>query len=247
MQHPGVARLTIDTDNFAVITPRDCRRVHEDVQNLINQMGVASSRAQGLQHIITTFSSFMSSNTNKMYILVTPDHKQTLGFIKVGVRNLFLWDRLGVQHEKQILCLLDFFTYPSCQRKGYGKKMIEKMLIEQHKEMKDIPIDRPSALCLSFMKRHFGLSNYLPQTNNFVVFDQFWESNSIQQPISEFKPISKPHAHFAFPEADNQNIPPKACVPAKVVLKTICNPQTVKKTFNPVTWSVHYNGIRAGK
>ena len=167
MQHPGVRRLNPDKNGFAILTGRSCRNAPEDLINLINKIGIASSKAQGLSHIITTYNSFAGSDM-KMYILVSDDHKSVLGFVKIGPRNLFLWDRIGVQHERKGICLLDFFTYPECQRRGYGKKMIDEMLKDNRMEMSQIPIDRPSSLCLSFMAKHFGLVDYVPQSNNFV-------------------------------------------------------------------------------
>jgi hypothetical protein len=48
------------------------------------------------------------------------------------------------------------------------------MLHDRGLEMRQVPIDRPSGLCLAFMKRQFGLSEFLAQSNAFVVFDEFW-------------------------------------------------------------------------
>lgn len=224
MNHPGVKRLHIDEESFAILTPQGSRSLHNDVKDLINRLGVASSRAQGLKHIITQFQSFASGD-NKIYLLIDEENSQALGFIKVGFRNLFLWDRLGVQHEKKLLCLLDFFTHPDCQRKGYGRKMIDKMLADQHLEMKQIPIDRPSALCLSFMKKHFGLSEYMPQSNQFVVFDQFWESHEYFNKNNEDKFAYKPPKPLLTPSR------PKA------------QPQIFAPTFNKVTRTPKRSGL----
>ena len=37
--------------------------------------------------------------------------------------------------------------------------------------------DRPSNKLLSFLKKHYNLNNYVPQNNNYVVFNQFWTGN----------------------------------------------------------------------
>ena len=62
MKHLGVRRLRPDSDGLAILTPQSCRTINEDVKNLINQLGMASSKAQGLSHIITTFNSFMGGD-----------------------------------------------------------------------------------------------------------------------------------------------------------------------------------------
>ena len=34
--------------------------------------------------------------------------------------------------------------------------------------------DRPSPKLLGFLRKHFELSSYSPQANNFVIFDQYY-------------------------------------------------------------------------
>ena len=173
MNHPGCLKLKPGPDNIAILTPQSVKGCHEDVKKLINDIGAMSTKVQGLNHVITTFSSFCNGD-NRIYMLISEDKKQALGFVKVGTRHLFFWDHTESHREYTILALLDFFVVPSSQRKGYGKTLIDKMLATEGKQMKDIPIDRPSPLCLSFMKKHFGLSEFTPQSNNYVIFEQFW-------------------------------------------------------------------------
>ena len=180
MFHKGIKRLlSLSKDGIVILTSELSKKMNEDIKNLINEIGNLSSKEQGLKHIITTYSSFSTSDNNKIYLLINENEQKALGFIKIGYRKLFLWDRLGIQHEFNKICLLDFFVHPNCQRKGYGKIMIDKMLITENLEMKDIPIDRPSLLCLKFMEKHFNLKEFLPQSNNFVIFDQFWDNLNI--------------------------------------------------------------------
>ncbi|OHS93927.1 Alpha-tubulin N-acetyltransferase [Tritrichomonas foetus] len=230
MEERAVKRLHPDEDHFVILHSRESKNLHDDVKSLINKIGLASSKAQGLNHVITSFQSFIGGE-NTLYLLLNDENTQVLGFIKVGYRNLFLWDRRGSQHEMKILCLLDFFTYPICQRKGHGRRMIDKMLEDQHKEMKQIPIDRPSNLCLSFMNRHFGLCEYMPQSNNYVVFDQFWETSddAFRSPSRENnvimpKPLLTP----------NTKLKPKITAPLSNPYHR--SPAPRKQNLNPITW-----------
>ena len=34
--------------------------------------------------------------------------------------------------------------------------------------------DRPSEKLHGFLRKHYGLSKFVPQNNNFVVFDAYW-------------------------------------------------------------------------
>lgn len=40
--------------------------------------------------------------------------------------------------------------------------------------------DRPSEKLISFCAKHFGLKKFVPQNNNFVVFDAYWDSSSVE-------------------------------------------------------------------
>lgn len=238
MDHPGAARLHPGEDHIAIITPSMCKSCHPDIKKLINEIGAMSSSVQGLNHVITTFSSFVNSD-NKIYMLLSDDQKQALGFVKVGNKHLFFWDHSGSQREYNILCLLDFFVVPSTQRKGYGKKMIDKMLETEKKEMKEIPIDKPSPLCLSFMKKHFGLSHFTPQSNNYVVFDQFWGDDNEEE--------DEALKRTKCPSIYSRNRTPRLCTPNKKqpgsnnAFKQTLNPvyskaRTPSKRLNPITW-----------
>ena len=222
MEHAGVRFLEPGEDGIAVVNPGDAERCGQDFAKLVDAIGLASSRAQGLSHIITTFSSFVASD-DELYILVSDDGRSALGFLRVGPKHLFLWDRAGAQHEYQIMCLLDFFTYPSEQRKGYGRRMIDRMLADKGLDMQQVPIDRPSSLCLAFMKRHFGLKDYLPQSNNFVVFDQFWSSE--RPPEARASPLHGPSRTPVRPRPSGPAFSPHAQTPGR------------KRTgLNPITW-----------
>jgi len=174
MKHPGIKKLlSIMNENFAIITPDYCKNAHEDLKNLINDVGRMSSQAQGLSHTITTFGSFLTSD-HKIYMLFGEKENEFLGFAKTGPKNLFLWKRAGSQEELRKICLLDFFVHPGSQRKGYGKIIMDYVLKQENLEMKDIPIDRPSMSCLRFMSKNYNLKDFLPQSNQYVVFDEFW-------------------------------------------------------------------------
>ena len=38
--------------------------------------------------------------------------------------------------------------------------------------------DRPSEKLIAFLGKHYGLKKYVPQNNNFVVFDAYWGGSS---------------------------------------------------------------------
>ena len=72
------------------------------------------------------------------------------------------------------LCVLDFYTYETCQRKGYGKIMFSEMLSREKIQPRKLGIDRPSSKFLNFLQKYYGLKDYVPQNNNFVVFKDYF-------------------------------------------------------------------------
>lgn len=40
-----------------------------------------------------------------------------------------------------------------------------------------VAYDRPSPKLLAFLHKHYSLANYVPQNNNFVVYEQYFQQN----------------------------------------------------------------------
>jgi GNAT acetyltransferase, Mec-17 len=49
------------------------------------------------------------------------------------------------------------------------------MLQKENTEPRLIAYDRPSPKLFGFLKKHYGLSSHVPQNNNYVVFNAYWE------------------------------------------------------------------------
>ncbi|XP_028394608.1 alpha-tubulin N-acetyltransferase-like [Dendronephthya gigantea] len=156
---------------------RDVKSLRKQLDKVIDALGSASSKAQGLHTVITTAAKLQYSD-HELYILkdisANGGHGAAIGMIKVGRKTLFLMDIHGVQHEVVPLCVMDFYVHHSKQRNGCGKKLFEHMLKIHNLQPSQVAIDRPSHKFLSFLKKHYGLQNSISQPNKFVVFDQFF-------------------------------------------------------------------------
>lgn len=75
------------------------------------------------------------------------------------------------------------------------------MLQEEKISPNKIAIDRPSFKFLSFMKKHYNLSEYTPQNNNFVVYDDFF-SKKYQSPKIEFEIENIKSKETSYPELE---------------------------------------------
>ena len=52
------------------------------------------------------------------------------------------------------------------------------MLKFENIQPKLIAYDRPSPKLVGFLKKHYGLSNYVAQNNNFVIFNDYFENRN---------------------------------------------------------------------
>lgn len=81
------------------------------------------------------------------------------GLLKVGVKNLYVFDENGESLSVAAPCVLDFYVHESRQRAGLGKEMFEHMLERENFNPRKLAIDRPSDKLIAFLKKHYG-KNY---------------------------------------------------------------------------------------
>ena len=188
---------------------------HDVVSDVIDKMGDASAFAQGLHGTITTSSNFKISEYT-LYLKVKG--KQCLGFIKTGYKNLYVREySTASMINIRPLCILDFYVHESCQREGHGKDLFDYVLQDQSIEPKMIAYDRPSHKYLSFLSKYYGLKNYFPQSNNFVLFDDYFQAVKAKKvtkaatkeeypPMPQFNPYSTSSSAIGFKQRRGQGV-----------------------------------------
>ncbi|XP_022599848.1 alpha-tubulin N-acetyltransferase 1 isoform X3 [Seriola dumerili] len=171
------------------------------IATVIDELGRASAKAQQLTAPITSASK-LQSQRHQLYLLKDGERNGgrgvVVGFLKVGYKKLFLLDRQGVHVEAEPLCVLDFYIAENLQRHGYGLELFDFVL--QHKNLEPVLMayDRPSPKLLSFLAKHYCLTQSVPQVNNFVVFEGFFLNREaaqlrkvpLKKPDGEIKPYS---------------------------------------------------------
>ena len=101
-----------------------------------------------------------------------------IGIIKHGYKNLFIQTRSCSTVEIKPLCILDFYVHESVQRGGHGRALYEQVLARENVRPHKLAYDRPSIKYRNFLQKFYGLSQYVEQNNNFVVFDDYFEEKS---------------------------------------------------------------------
>eukprot|EP00405_Crypthecodinium_cohnii_P039522 CAMPEP_0206535354 /NCGR_PEP_ID=MMETSP0325_2-20121206/6086_1 /ASSEMBLY_ACC=CAM_ASM_000347 /TAXON_ID=2866 /ORGANISM="Crypthecodinium cohnii, Strain Seligo" /LENGTH=297 /DNA_ID=CAMNT_0054032323 /DNA_START=47 /DNA_END=941 /DNA_ORIENTATION=- len=163
------------------------------LSEVITAMGKASARAQGLPSPITIGGQMPQDQ--RIYILA--EGTQALGFLKVGRKRLFVVPPVKEAHKVQRsrstvsvqealveltpLCALDFYVQEGCQRSGLGKRLFDAMLRREGVRPSQMAYDRPSPKFLGFLGKHFSLRRFVPQNNNFVVFDDYFSEMSSEK------------------------------------------------------------------
>lgn len=150
------------------------------MSRVLEELGQRSANAQGLRRPVT-YGSAQELGDHRVYLLV--HGQKALGILKVGKKRLFVAsaaktgfaDVQDAFREIEPLCALDFYVHERCQRSGHGRRLFDAMLAQEGLEPARLAYDRPSQKLLEFLKKHYCLSNFLPQSNNFVVYDAYFE------------------------------------------------------------------------
>ncbi|XP_063422880.1 alpha-tubulin N-acetyltransferase-like isoform X2 [Mytilus trossulus] len=181
--------------------------LRKQLHQVIDRMGEASARAQGL-HGPITLARKLELSDHTLYVIKDAEANSgkgaAVGILKIGPKRLFVYDSLGRQHEMEPLCVLDFYVHESRQRMGCGKKLFEYFLKEQNINPKHLAIDKPSFKFSSFLNKHYNLKAVVTQVNNFVVFEGFFNGRTDMQGRRNGKPPAHPpRSHYNYRQGRN--------------------------------------------
>ena len=185
--HPNVQRLF--TQPIVVLNQEALARhpwgaASRETAQMIDALGNRSAVAQGLvsargtPNAITTAYN-LGETRARLYILAqnSPQHGApvAVGLLKIGYKNLFHMGSDGRMKEMPgQICVLDFYIHEDYQRGGFGSKLFAAMLQHEGVPPEGFAYDRPSPKLIGFMRKHYGLSNFVPQQNKFVIFEDFF-------------------------------------------------------------------------
>ncbi|KAH8303139.1 hypothetical protein KR059_001572, partial [Drosophila kikkawai] len=145
------------------------------LSQILNSMGQFSAFAQGLRQPVTVAGKL--SGDQMVYLIADKDSGclAVTGLLKVGTKNLFLYNQKGViQRCDRTPAILDFYVHETRQRRGQGKRLFDRMLADQGWKAFQCSVDRPSPNMRAFLGKHYGLVRTIPQVNNFVLYEGFF-------------------------------------------------------------------------
>ncbi|KAK0402938.1 hypothetical protein QR680_016625 [Steinernema hermaphroditum] len=150
------------------------------VQDAIDKMGALSSREQGLRRILTSYERLLESEEEQLIYIMWKKHPTAtnasivVAMLKVGFKNLYLFDSAMNAFRERVFSVLDFYVYHSLQRQGNGHQLFDFMLQKEGIIPMQCAIDKPSDSLVRFMAKHYGLENPVWQTTNYVVYPDFF-------------------------------------------------------------------------
>ena len=153
---------------------------HKLLCDVIDSLGKASAQSQGLPGPITSAVKMAGSHDQRLYLLIDSSIDQIVGLLKVGKKKLFINDpRKNGQFDSALVeclpfCILDFYVAEGQQRRGHGRRIFDEMLSTEGISVAHIAVDRPSPKMISFLNRHYKLTNPHTQRNNYTIFDSFF-------------------------------------------------------------------------
>ena len=158
---------------------------------MINAMGDRSAVAQGLVGAHNRPNPITQAHTlgetkARLYLLAQPspatNRPVLVGLLKVGHKQLFHYDAHGRVHElRDQVSVLDFYVHEQFQRGGFGKVLFGAMLQHEGLPPERFAYDRPSPKLIGFLRKHYGLQDFVPQQNKFVIFEQFFSDRPTKQ------------------------------------------------------------------
>uniref|UniRef100_A0AAV2K2J1 Alpha-tubulin N-acetyltransferase 1 n=1 Tax=Knipowitschia caucasica TaxID=637954 RepID=A0AAV2K2J1_KNICA len=215
--------------------------LQENIATVLDELGRASAKAQQLTAPITSASK-LQSQKHQLYLMkdgaANGGRGAVVGFLKVGYKKLFLLDRQRAHIEAEPLCILDFYIADNRQRHGYGLQLFDHMLQDKNVQPALMAYDRPSPKLLSFLAKHYNLTQSIPQVNNFVVFEGFFFDKSAGQlrktPLrkadGEIKPYSLMEREVVRQE---QRVPPWPFGPPQSPQRWVSSPYSQSPSGSP--------------
>ncbi|KAI8034448.1 alpha-tubulin N-acetyltransferase 2 [Drosophila gunungcola] len=196
--------ISVQAHNLQVVAPQQPHRGIQSQQRavppscrlsqILDLMGQRSAVAQKLNHPVTSAEKLVDTD-HVVYLKADSDGASgrwaVSGLLKVGTKDLYLFDKEGCcRRADRTPAILDFYVTESRQRRGVGKQLFQRMLDDQGWTACKCSVDRPSDKMLAFLSKHYGLVRTIPQGNNFVIYEGFFDDAKAAKDAKDAKDTS---------------------------------------------------------
>ncbi len=155
----------------------------------LDDLGRQSGIAQNLTGPITSIEKLLQ-NSDQCLITARDQAGHLVGYLKYGFKDLFFYNKKGkVTEFPSCTCLLDFYVSHKLQRNGVGLALFREFLARMDEQWASsasasttgierfgpevVAYDRPSPKLISFMRKHYGLTQPDLQPNRYTIFEGF--------------------------------------------------------------------------
>jgi len=145
------------------------------LKSIIDIIGDLSSKEQGLTITKTNSHNFFTSYDR---LFIKFEKNILIGYLRTGQRKLFIKDENNNYSTQSPICVIDFFVFKQYERLGYGKELFDRMLLFEKCSACDLGYDRITPKLIKFLLKHYNLSNYITQSNGFVLYSSYFDNKN---------------------------------------------------------------------
>ncbi|KAI6191719.1 Alpha-tubulin N-acetyltransferase [Aphelenchoides bicaudatus] len=158
-------------------------RANPGFEEFVNKIASDSAKARGLPRPLTTFLKLVEGDDEqKLYILWQKESTDTVkgpvvyGYAKTTQKQLYLRSERNELYIQTPLCIMDFYIVEAAQKHEHGLQLFNYILENEKISAAECAFDNPTTSFLSFLEKHYGLTQPIWQSTRFVVFRSFFDS-----------------------------------------------------------------------
>ncbi|OUM57936.1 hypothetical protein PIROE2DRAFT_16932 [Piromyces sp. E2] len=149
-------KIDFNTLKIFCLTSQDIKDIkkenikkYKDLEIQIKRLGDESAKWQNLKYAITTLDIIEENPDQKLYVISQDNN--IIGYIKIGRKKLYLYDKDGICHELIPQSVLDFLITTTYQKRGHH--LFEYVLEKENIKVTNIAYDRPSNRLICFLSK----------------------------------------------------------------------------------------------
>ena len=180
MEIPYEIKSILDSDNeinndYIILEPSLFKYFTEEEKyalcNLINELGILSNNDRHLSFPITSFVSFINSNSSNKKLILKCINNLIIGFIYFEEKPILLRNDYNLNYfSKNLITISDFFIMRNYRRMNYGKELFDKVIYMTNTKPVLMAFEFANKALMNFLEKYYGIVNPIFQVNNIITF-----------------------------------------------------------------------------